>query len=478
MLNSRKRESTLENRLFISILYIGILIVILLILYDSLFTGDIHSVVIEIISLIIFIVFLLFTRKKDIRNVHKNTLTILLFVLINIGWVTGAGVNLLNTGLLFLCVSIALVLNEKRIYPVIFIIVVIDLAGLFLMQFHTDLVFSSKYAVEKHLLLNNYLTASFFIFSGSFLIAFLKLNYNTERANLQKVNNLLREKSDEISQQNKELNLSKETLDKTILKLESQASELLSIKESLEEKVNARTNDLMRLNERLIAQNQQLEQYAYITSHNLRSPIAQIKGLIQVLPKDNKLDDLTNETLKRIRMSVENLEKVFSDLSDILKVEKTMQQPWQNVDLFTKISNVVDALKTPISDKRIRVVMPTQQNITIKALKPYVYSVIHNIIENAVKYADMNKENRFIKIAISESQKHHVVSITDNGIGIDMDVASGKIFSMYQRFNNTHPGQGFGLFMVKSQMDAMEGKVELESILGQGTTFSLYFPKR
>jgi two-component system, sensor histidine kinase LadS len=327
-------------------------------------------------------------------------------------------------------------------------------------------------------LLNNYLTASFFIFSGSFLIAFLKLNYNTERANLQKVNNLLREKSDEISQQNKELNLSKETLDKTILKLESQASELLSIKESLEEKVNARTNDLMRLNERLIAQNQQLEQYAYITSHNLRSPIAQIKGLIQVLPKDNKLDDLTNETLKRIRMSVENLEKVFSDLSDILKVEKTMQQPWQNVDLFTKISNVVDALKTPISDKRIRVVMPTQQNITIKALKPYVYSVIHNIIENAVKYADMNKENRFIKIAISESQKHHVVSITDNGIGIDMDVASGKIFSMYQRFNNTHPGQGFGLFMVKSQMDAMEGKVELESILGQGTTFSLYFPKR
>jgi signal transduction histidine kinase len=363
-------------------------------------------------------------------------------------------------------------------YPVIFIILVIDLGGLFLLQFHTDLVYTSKYAVEKHQLLNNYLTAGFFIFSGSFLIAFLKLNYNNERAGLQKVNNLLREKSDEISQQNQELNLSKEALDRTIVKLENQASELLSIKENLEEKVNARTNDLMRLNERLIAQNQQLEQYAYITSHNLRSPIAQIKGLIQVLPSDNKLDDLTNETLKRIRLSVENLEKVFSDLSDILRLEKTMQQPWQDVDLFAKISNVVEALKTPISDNEIKIVMPPQQNVTIKALKPYVYSVIHNIIENAIKYADFNKEDRFIKIDIHESPKHHVVSITDNGIGIDMDAASGKIFSMYQRFNNTHPGQGFGLFLVKSQMEAMQGKVELESILGQGTTFNLYFPKR
>jgi signal transduction histidine kinase len=59
-----------------------------------------------------------------------------------------------------------------------------------------------------------------------------------------------------------------------------------------------------------------------------------------------------------------------------------------------------------------------------------------------------------------------------------METASGKIFQMYQRFNNTHPGQGFGLFLVKSQMEAIEGKVELESILGQGTTFNLYFPKR
>jgi signal transduction histidine kinase len=95
-----------------------------------------------------------------------------------------------------------------------------------------------------------------------------------------------------------------------------------------------------------------------------------------------------------------------------------------------------------------------------------------------VKYSSNSKTDSFIKIDYSEVPEFHRISITDNGIGIDMDAASGKLFQMYQRFNNTHPGQGFGLFLVKSQMEAMGGKVELESILGRGTTFNLYFAKR
>ena len=79
---------------------------------------------------------------------------------------------------------------------------------------------------------------------------------------------------------------------------------------------------------------------------------------------------------------------------------------------------------------------------------------------------------------MTETAEHYKVSIIDNGIGIDMAMASEKVFQMYQRFNNTYPGQGFGLFLVKSQMEAMEGKVEVESILGKGTSFYLYFNKR
>jgi signal transduction histidine kinase len=435
-------------------------------------------VAIEVVAGTIFVSYLFVIQKKKIDLTDKYFLSIMLFILINVGWITGAGINLLNTSLYFLCLSVGLILIEKKFYPFIFVLVLINLTGFFLLQYYTSFLDAKVYGTEQYYLINDYLTAAFFIFIGGYFIAFLKSNCTSERSNLNKVNRLLKEKSDEISYQNEELRRSKETLDQTIKKLEDQASELMDIQGSLEEKVNERTNDLLKLNERLIAQNQQLEQYAYITSHNLRSPIAQIKGLIQVLPEGLQYDDITRETLTRIKVSAENLEKVFSDLSAILKVKKSMQQPWQEVDVHAEIEGVIDSIKASAIKKGIRIINPAQQAVTIKALRPYVYSVFHNIIENAVKYSDEAKPNSYIKIDIEESPKFHIATITDNGIGIDMAVASGKIFNMYQRFNNTHPGQGFGLFLVKSQMEAMEGKVELESILGQGTTFNLYFAKR
>jgi signal transduction histidine kinase len=83
-----------------------------------------------------------------------------------------------------------------------------------------------------------------------------------------------------------------------------------------------------------------------------------------------------------------------------------------------------------------------------------------------------------LKIDFSESPRYYQLTVTDNGIGIDMEAASGKLFQMYQRFNTTHPGQGFGLYLVKSQMEAINGQVEIDSVLGQGTTFKLYFNKK
>jgi signal transduction histidine kinase len=156
--------------------------------------------------------------------------------------------------------------------------------------------------------------------------------------------------------------------------------------------------DLLKLNERLIAQNQQLEQYAYITSHNLRAPVSQIKGLINVLPQKNNMDALTKETLSRILDSANNLEKVFEDLSEIIKVEKGMQHPWQDVDLLVEIETVLQSLKTSLREKKIKIIKPSESNGIIKALRPYVYSVFHNIIENAVKYSDQKKDQSYIKM--------------------------------------------------------------------------------
>lgn len=148
----------------------------------------------------------------------------------------------------------------------------------------------------------------------------------------------------------------------------------------------------------------------------------------------------------------------------------------EKVDLATEIQEVCKSLRGIARDKKVRVAVELPDTLEVLALKAYVYSVFHNIIENAIKYADLDKEDPFVQIKFTEAKGFYHISVTDNGIGIDMDAASGKMFQLYQRFNSTHPGHGFGLYLVKSQMEAMEGRVEVDSILGRGTTFHLYFP--
>ena len=378
----------------------------------------------------------------------------------------------------FLSLCFILIINDNRIYWIIFLIVIINFGFLFSLEHFFSFNLAPDFEANKGELVKQYIISFLLLLFGGYLIVFLKTNYNKERTNLNRVNELLNEKTIKIFNQNEALKTSKEKLDNTIVKLESRRQELIEIKETLEDKVQERTEDLSKVNDRLLAQNQQLEQYTYITSHNLRAPITQIKGLVHLLPLNEKFDDLTQETLRRLEESAFNLEKVFTDLSAILRVEKSMQQPWEEVDFVKEISVVVESLKSSIREKNIQVIQPAIDSFVVNAMRPYVHSIFHNIIENAVKYSDGSKNDPFVKIELSETQKFYLLSINDNGIGIDMDMASGKVFQMYQRFNSTHPGQGFGLFLVKTQIESMGGEVELVSILGRGTTFNLYFPKR
>jgi signal transduction histidine kinase len=469
---------SMEDRLFKQALYLGVSIVCFLILYDFFYTEEYHSLIIELVAGIILAVHWRYLDKKPSTPKLRYFFSFSVLILINIGWLTGAGVNMLNSSLYFISVAVVIIINDKEIYPHILTFVGLNLVLLFLAQYYFT---SGPYVFFQYNeeYISDFIIAFFMIGFGSYLIIFLKLNYKNEREKLREANNLLSEQSLEITAQNEELKTSKVFLDETVETLEKQREELIEIKGSLEMKVNERTNDLLKVNKRLLTQNQQLEQYAYITSHNLRAPIARIKGLIHLLPHSENFDELTSETLNRLHESAVNLDKVFSDLSKIIKVEKGMQQPWEEINFVDEILEVVGSLKTVIAEKGIRIEKPDMKEVFIvKSLRPYVYSVLHNIIENAVKYSDPNKENPYIKILLSETANYYLVSINDNGIGINMEVANSKIFQMYQRFNDTHPGQGFGLFLVKSQMDALGGNVELESVLGQGTTFNLYFPKR
>ncbi len=455
---------TLENKLFKSGLYLAIVLVVLLELHDVFVINDYPSMVIEAAALIVVVYNLILLRRRPATQRQILLFSLFILVLINLGWHTGGGVNLLTVSVYFITGGTLMMLFDKKYYRWIAIIVLIDILVLYYIEKTIDLeIFKKTLEVGKNKLERDYLYAFILFFFGGFLIAFIKNNFNKER--------------DKLHDTNEELSQTKRALDQTVTDLREQKEELEAVKENLEQKVEERTQDLGQVNERLVRKNQQLEQYGYIISHNLKAPVAQIKGLVHILPNAENFDSITRETLVRLTDSAVQLEKVLTDLSTILRVEKNMQQSWENVVLAVVMAEVKESVKSSLDEKQVAFHCTYSDLPEITAIKAYVYSVLHNIIENAVKYADLTKEDRFVKISVSESNTFHIITITDNGLGIDMAAATGKMFQLYQRFNTTHPGQGIGLFLVKSQMEAMSGRVEMDSILGQGTTFTLWFAK-
>jgi hypothetical protein len=144
-----KKELKLEDQLFRNILYLGIVAVVLLMIYDGFFTKYYHSVAIELFAGIVFLVYLFAFRNRNINPPNIYVFSTILFVLMNLGWITGSGVNLTNAAVYFLLVAVVLILNDSKIYPVLFILIFLDLVFLFSLQYFTDLWINEKYIKES-----------------------------------------------------------------------------------------------------------------------------------------------------------------------------------------------------------------------------------------------------------------------------------------------------------------------------------------
>lgn len=466
----------LEDRIFKNALYFGLFLIPLLLGYDVFISGDYFSIIIELIAIAFFFGNLVILKKRLSGSRQRYIFSAIIGVLMNAGWITGGGISILVSTMYFLAFAFILLIIDNKASRIVFMILIINYVVLFILEYFFQYNLLPEYEPNKGGLIKQFTISFIQLMIGGYFIVLLKNNYSAERSNLKEINLLLKEKTREISYQNAELKIAKDVLDQTVSALENQREELIDIKDNLEEKVGERTADLNKLNQQLLNKNQQLEQFTFIISHNLRAPIARIKGLIDVLPGKD-FDPITNETLQRLDGCAENMERVFSDLSTILGAGKSLQQAREEVDFIQEIENIFDTLLPSIQDKNLEIAKPVHNSFVVKTIPSYANSILHNIIENAVKYSDSSKESPFIKIVLETIQDFYLVSISDNGIGIDLEIASNKIFRMYQRFNNSHPGQGFGLFLVKTQIEAIGGKIELESDLGKGTTFKLYFPK-
>ncbi|SFF54679.1 Tetratricopeptide repeat-containing protein [Thermoflexibacter ruber] len=340
------------------------------------------------------------------------------------------------------------------------------------------------------------------IFAGSLfsilVVLFIVIRNNRQRA---KTNIILQQKKQEIEKQNRELQQNKEEIEahneelrqskeeietqrdilteqnKKLIEaqntIKQQHKEIKYRNDNLEKEVDERTRELKTTVQNLLKQNQTLEQFSYIISHNLRSPVARIQGLVNVINQEYTSSELRNQLLQHLSYSSLMLDNIIKDLTEILAVRKNLNTNKEYIDIKQLIAEELEKLEkeiqeiNPLIEKQIMV-------ISVFSAKVYLQNIFYNLMSNAIKYRHLSRRLHII-IKTSVENNHFCLSVQDNGLGVDTS-DTYKIFGMYQRGHTHIEGKGLGLYLVKTQIEAMNGYIEVESTINEGSIFKVYIP--
>ncbi|MDZ4840429.1 MAG: PAS domain-containing sensor histidine kinase [Bacteroidota bacterium] len=227
--------------------------------------------------------------------------------------------------------------------------------------------------------------------------------------------------------------------------------------------------------ENLRSKNHELNTFIYRASHDLKGPLSSILGLLNLAQTDQDDPASLRTYLTMIRSSAERLDNILEEFLELGRI--TQSKVTLEIIDFEKIiiGNKEDLSHRYADAKNLCI------NYTIQGLTPFknksilVRTIIQNLMDNAVKYSIGTSENPSVHIDIKIDEKSAIIKVSDNGLGIDKKHQE-KIFNMFYRGNNVGKGLGLGLYIVKSSVDAMHGKIKVKSNLDQGTTFQINLP--
>lgn len=238
--------------------------------------------------------------------------------------------------------------------------------------------------------------------------------------------------------------------------------------------INQAREELQTNYEKLEKLNTELDHLVYRTSHDLRTPVASLLGLLEMLrlddyPDPKKYHDIFAGQLNR-------LDLIINDIINYRKIAKIGEQV-EEIDLELLIYEIIkDNEYTDGSSKVEKIVeVGNACSSGVKLDKFSLNILLNNLISNAIKYSDNQKENSFVKIKTACQKDIVKIEVEDNGIGIKEDQQS-KVFDMFHRATNKKSGSGLGLFILKEAVTKMGGTVNLRSIEGEGTTFTVELP--
>jgi signal transduction histidine kinase len=176
-----------------------------------------------------------------------------------------------------------------------------------------------------------------------------------------------------------------------------------------------------------------------------------------------------------LKTSAGRLNSVITDLNDVLQL-KVGGVEKKEVVLLSKVTEaILNTIQKQIDDQQAVVEIDFSAINELVTVRSYLHSIIYNLIINAIKYRQATVAPKIIIRSRKLTDGLELV-IADNGIGIDLKRRKNEVFGLYKRFHSHVEGKGIGLFMVKTQVEILGGNVSVESTVGQGTQFILFFP--
>ncbi|MFL5729926.1 MAG: sensor histidine kinase [Cytophagaceae bacterium] len=257
-----------------------------------------------------------------------------------------------------------------------------------------------------------------------------------------------------------------------------EAEELYQNQRLLEAQIHQKQLDEAKVQfqyQKLESEYQQLDMFSHIISHNLRGPISRVSGILELLkPYSGNSSKEQQMLMQHLNSSVLMIDDIIKDLNYILVQKKLGKESTDYISL----QEILQEVKLHLSEE-IKISGATIEEYffdeKIACVKGIMISIFYNLISNSIKYAVPNQKP-MINIFAVKTADQLMLRFKDEGVGFDSNKYSDKLYRLYTRFHNHVAGKGIGLFLVKSHVDMLEGKIQVESIPRKGTTFIIYLP--
>jgi PAS domain S-box-containing protein len=231
--------------------------------------------------------------------------------------------------------------------------------------------------------------------------------------------------------------------------------------------------------ELITSQNKRLHNFTHIVSHNLKTHIGNFENILEFYDETTSEHEKT-ELVNHLKTISKALTNTIVDLNDIISIKSktNINQINAQINIHTCANKIIKSLAIESKQKNVSIHNAIREIDSIKTNVSYFESILHNLISNGIKYSHPDRKSKIILQTI-HTNKEIKILISDNGIGIDTNKYKDQLFEIYQTFHGTNrdDSRGIGLYITKTQVEALDGQIELSSKLNEGTTFTLTFKK-